>query len=227
MMNQKHTDIIPIGYLGGSGGHFLGYFLTKAKYKFKDKILLSEHGNTHDNFKEMAMPDEFVNVSVDEQLELIKELQPNSLNNVPLVTPYFFACHIIDADKLLEHFNKAIYIYYDYEDIYEISKAYYGKWIVDHTQTHLESTKGTAFTIIYLMADMKNKLKLIKNRVDLEPNLCNVSWKELVHDDSSILINKLSKFTDIDINNFSKSDLDKWRQYTISCIDKYRDLGLN
>lgn len=226
-MNQKHTDIIPIGYIGGSGGHFLGYFLTKAKYKLNDNIILSEHGNTHASFKEMSMPDEFVNISVDEQIELIKEAQPNSLNNVPLVKPYFFACHIIDANKLLEHFDKAIYIHYEYEDIYEISKAYYGKWIVDHTQTQLESTKGIAFTIIYLMTDMKNKLKIIKNRVDLEPNICNVSWKELVHAEPTILINKLSEFTGIDSNNFSKSDLEKWRKSTISCIDKYQDLGLN
>ena len=226
-MKQKHTDIIPIGYLGGSGGHFLGYFLTKAKYKFEDDILLSEHGNTHNNFKEMSMPDDFVNVKVDEQIKLIKEAQPKSLNNVPLKEPYFFACHIIDASILLEQFDKAIYIHYDYEDTYDIARAYYGKWIVDHNQTELENTKGTAVTILFLIADMKEKLKLIKNRVDLEPNVCNVSWKELVHADSSILINKLSKFTEIDSNNFTKTDLDKWRRYTISCIDKYRNLGLN
>jgi hypothetical protein len=226
-MNQKHTDIIPIGYTGGSGGHFLGYFLTKAKYKLKDYITLSEHGNTHASFKEMSMPDNFVNIDVDEQIKLIKQATPISLGNVALKKPYFFACHIIDANKLLEHFDKAIYIYYDYEDIYEISKAYYGKWVVDHTQTQLESSKGTAFTILYLMAGIKNNMKIIKNRVDLEPNICNVSWKELVHMDSSILINKLSEFTGIDSNNFSKSDLDQWRKSTISCIDKYQDLGLN
>ena len=225
-MNQKHTDIIPIGYLGGSGGHFLGSFLTKAKYNYPDKINLSNHGNSHNNYKEMSMPDEFVKVSAEEQIKIIKEIQPNTLRGYTLQTPYFFACHIIDADLLVNNFEKVIYIHYEYEDIYEIAKAYYGKWMLDEQNVQVENPKSTAIAIFALISDMKNKLKVVKDRKDLEPNVCNISWKELVHAEPNILIDKLSKFIGIDSSRFSESDLNLWRTATIACIDKYRSLGL-
>jgi len=226
-MTTKNSNIIPIGYLGGTGGHFLGSFLTKAKYNYPDEINLSEHGNSHNNYKEMSMPDNFVDVSVEERIDIIKQIKPNVLKGYELQSPYFFACHIIDADILVDNFEKVIYIHYDYEDTYDIARAYYGKWVVDVQKKQLENTKSIAFAIIYLIADMKSKLEIVKNRKDLGPNICNISWKELVHGEPNILVDKLSSFTGIDSNRFSEPDLKLWREATIGCIDKYRTLGLH
>ena len=42
-------DIIPVTFIGGTGGNFLCHFIVSAKRNIKNIIELSEHGNAHKN----------------------------------------------------------------------------------------------------------------------------------------------------------------------------------
>jgi hypothetical protein len=51
-----------------------------------------------------------------------------------------------------------------------------------------------------------------------------ISWKEIYHFDSTILINKLSMFTDIPAQHFSLDQLNQWRNATKNGIDLINDM---
>jgi hypothetical protein len=51
-------------------------------------------------------------------------------------------------------------------------------------------------------------------------NVLNVSWKELFHLDTNILVEKISAFTSIPKENFNISNLLEWRKVTSQCLDK-------
>jgi hypothetical protein len=53
--------------------------------------------------------------------------------------------------------------------------------------------------------------------------LC-ISWKEIYQFDSTILINKLSTFTNIPAQNFSLDQLNQWRNATKNGVDLVNDM---
>lgn len=48
MMSRKHTDIVPISFIAGTGGRFISYLLNSAKCNIPVQIQFSKYGNAHD-----------------------------------------------------------------------------------------------------------------------------------------------------------------------------------
>jgi hypothetical protein len=55
------------------------------------------------------------------------------------------------------------------------------------------------------------------------PNVLFISWKELFKLDMDELIAKISKFTSINAENFSKDSIVHWREKTQYCLDTFID----
>jgi hypothetical protein len=205
-------DIIPITFIGGTGGNFLCHFIVSAKRNIQDIIELSEHGNAHENcLKDLSglhfsasYPD---NKKIDSILSgiLIYDMAKK---------PYYTSSHIADINLININFKRSIRIIYELDDVQEISTVFYGKFYIDESNTPVKSHHKF------------NKLNLIRwqskfNYIENMPNVLFISWKELFKGNIEELITKLSIFTEIDINNFSRESLMHWRDKTQYCIDKF------
>jgi hypothetical protein len=61
-------------------------------------------------------------------------------------------------------------------------------------------------------------------RTDLEPNLLNLTWKDIYVNDPTILIEKLSNFSSIPYEKFKLHDLIEWRRRTKNGIEEIQTL---
>jgi len=215
-MVQKNIDIIPIRYMSGTGGQFLSNFITAAKNNNKYNIYLSVHGNAHQNNlsdfnipKESAFGPRFQNdtLNINSMLNLIgKE------GSVPV---YYPAMHLMNIEILLNIFDKVISIIYDIEDISDIALIYYGKFHIDE-----QPNTNISFSHKYVTTKITLKYSSRFFKEYESANVLNVSWKELFHLDTNILVEKISAFTSIPKENFNISNLLEWRKATSQCLDK-------
>jgi hypothetical protein len=133
--------------------------------------------------------------------------------------PYYTNAHIVDVDLINSAFKKSIRITYDPDDISDISAAYYGKFRVDVRKTKLSINHPANLEVTLLQSKFNEKFKKNENM----PNVLFVSWKELFKENIDDLITKLSIFTDINAENFSKESLIHWRNKTQYCIDTFTE----
>jgi hypothetical protein len=216
-MIQKNIDIIPIRYISGTGGQFLSNFITAAKNNNKYDIALSVHGNAHqNNLSDFIIPKNSAfgpcaqhdPLNIDAMLKLTgKE------GSVPV---YYPAMHLMDIELLLSTFDKVISIIYDIEDISDIALIFYGKFYLDEPQ----SNNNISFSHRYVTTKITLKYSHRFFKEYESDNVLNVSWKELFHLDTNILIEKISAFTRIPKENFNISNLLEWREATLQCLDK-------
>lgn len=208
-------DIIPITFMGGTGGNFLCHFIVSAKRNIQDIIELSEHGNAHENcLKEAPGPSFGVNQPD------IKKI--NFILTQPLYSeiekPYYTSAHITDINLVTTNFKRSIRITYELNDTEEISAVYYGKFYIDTINSNFKTQQIEYINISSIRWQTKfTKLENI-------PNVLFVSWKELFRGNIEELITKISIFTEIDANNFSRESLMHWRNKTQYCIDKFTDI---
>jgi hypothetical protein len=204
-------DIIPIAYMGGTGGRFLCHFIVSAKEKKTDILTLSTYGNAHDNGLKDIPPTPFVLLNPDFlKIKFILNAPPT----VDAVKPYYTASHMWDLALASNHFKKIIKITYDLDDVVELSKVMFGKWYLTSIFKDNKSRTPAMF---------EHSLKRYSYRFKEEdiPNVLFISWKELFKGDTSELINKISKFTDIDRDNFLIGSLTEWRNKTQYGIDTF------
>lgn len=212
---ELSEDIIPVTYMGGTGGSFLCHFITNAKLNDKNLIVLSVNGNTHYAVnREIENPQQGVSKPDMDKINFIfeQDLDPT------LTKPCYTNAHITDLKLITQYFKKSIRITYDLDDVNELCNVMFGKWYVDDVlggkiainQTYTKSTIKLGFL------GWITKF----NKQDI-PNMLFISWKELFKGNIDELINKLSTFTDINTDNFSKESLIHWRNRTQQCIDKY------
>lgn len=224
-MSQKNFDIIPISFISGTGGRFISYLLNSAKSNVPVEIKFSKYGNAHDIWNldiEIGATPYDLTTPLDKHITFfIKELsrkQNNSefVKNNPV--PYYGSCHIDHIEELLFYFDKAVHITYDIEDIPMISYALVGKQMIDQCQhdklLFLKHFYRSHTTLL------KSRLSIRKTRIDLEPNLLNISWKDIVFNDPNLLIEKLSNFSSIAVDKFKMEDLLEWRRRTNICINE-------
>lgn len=208
-----NEDIIPITYMGGTGGNFLCHFIVSAKRNIHDIIELSTHGNSHDNsLKDILVLGRGIPSPDDEKLSYVFSQQPINFEK-----PWYTALHILSIDTINDNFKRSIRITYDLDDINDVTLAFYGKWYVDGGKL---IRKYCLTSIKYTFVYYSSKFVKIKNM----PNVLFISWKELFKGNIDDLITKLSIFTDIDAENFSKESLIHWRNKTQYCIDTFTEI---
>lgn len=209
MMLNK--DIVPVTYMSGTGGAFLSRFITFAKVNSKDTLKLSKHGNAHNG--DIELPRSSLGPPSDDMIKIEHLLNSKPHDNALPI--YYVPVHIVDLKLCMNFFERAIRITYKKDDIDEIAICYVGKYHIDATQKN----ESTVFNL-----NLHSQMLLLKfanqfSTVEENSNILNISWRELLHYDPNILLNKLHNFTQIPIENFNLENLQNWRKATISCIE--------
>jgi hypothetical protein len=208
-----NEDIVPITFMNGTGGNFLCHFIVMAKRNIKDILELSKHGNAHEfGIKDVGTCAIGINSPDKDKVEFLLSQSPIFATE----KPYYTSCHIRDLNIVNDNFKKSIRIVYDKEDIEEINHVFYGKWFIDNdikkrVKPMYKSQIGV-FINFY-----RNDFIEIENM----PNVLFISWKEFFKGNIEKFITKLSIFTGINVNNFSRESLLHWRNKTQYCIDKF------
>jgi hypothetical protein len=195
--------------MSGSGGNFLCHFIVSAKRNIKDVIKLSEHGNAHSFcFKDIPGPVQGLSTFDLSKIKYIFSQSPI----IGLIKPYYTSAHLIDINTINSYFSRSIRITYEVDDIPDIATVFYGKFIVDggKTKRTIENISAEPYRWI-------NNFSFKENM----PNVLFVSWKELFKGNIEEFISKLSIFTGINKDNFSRESLIHWRNKTQYCIDKF------
>jgi hypothetical protein len=221
---ETFEDVIPINYMGGSGGHFLSSWITYAKYNFSE-YRLSENSNAHDNLKECEWenPDQgmyFINMTWEEQLKFLQSLQIvpqwNKMLGGKLNKPYFFPVHSKYQKYLVEAFNKVITITYEEKDIEDIAKVYAVKRGIDLLNQNASFTRSLYKQQKLALLD---HIQIYQNHDVV--NCLYISWEKLINLPYDDLADKISNFLDIKNLYFSIDFLENWRIGTKKCIEVY------
>jgi len=140
--------------------------------------------------------------------------------------------HFGDPDLLMKHFNKQIKIYYEDNQIDEIT----GVFMLKHPDTSSqfqdlsdpEKIKEymNHHVVKFRQRHKKKFARLCNNCPDLEPRMLNVSWNDMMYNDSEVLISKLNQFTEIPEENFNRDKFAEWRMLTYKTINRLRQAGI-
>jgi hypothetical protein len=207
-------DIIPITYIGGSGGNFLCHFIVSAKRNIHDIIELSTHGNSHKNsLKDILFLNRGLADPDDEKLSYVFSQQPTSFEK-----PWYTAFHIQSLDTINNNFKRSIRVTYDLDDVNDVALAFCGKWFIDDNNRNTTIKMSDSAHLHFTKKNL-NEMNKFFCEIENMPNVLFVSWKELFKKNIEEFISKLSIFTGIDKNNFSRESLMHWRDKTQFCIN--------
>lgn len=214
--------MIPITFAGGTGGQFLSYFLESAKIKDLSSIddKLSEHGNSHRlRSVHMAVAPYPAKLTYSDLLS-VWHLPPDNEK----VYPYYCGTHISEIDDVLSYFDKIIRVTYDIDDIDDLVLIFVGKRLLDDniiSKNDIDKLKQGEATHRYFLTTQQ---QFFVDRPDLAPKVLCISWKEIIKNDASNLINQLSNFTEMPIENFNYDALITWRNATFKCLNTMKQL---
>lgn len=205
----KRSDIVPILFTGGTGGHFLSAFLYHAR-EGDNYWQFSNYGNTHHSHSQK------------ENSGFNKGVSYPAINHIPplLKLPVFdkimyIPSHCPDPSLALLHFDKVIKTYYETKDVYEINLVFLAKWGLDDRNLNIDGLKN-----IHIWHRSKYfKFPELMNYYESE-NLLNISWQEMMHNDPITLINKLSQFTNLSVDRFPLDKLLTWRELTMGGVNE-------
>lgn len=214
------TNIVPILYMGATGGNFMANLLSSASRKdFRPKIL-SKYGNAHAQHYGIHETPEANNnrFHVPDELKVadVFKHKPDHTGYV-----WFTNLHSRNAELMLKHFSKVIWITYESEDVVELSTILVGKMHIDEKQKEISVDKIEMYynmSLLYLQGYVNTFVPIINDRI------LNVSWKEIYHLDIDILLNKLIEFTKIPKQDFDIPYIENWRNATsegINMVNKY------
>ena len=226
---KKNNNIIPISFIAGSGGRFISYLINSAKCTKPVQLQFSERGNAHDLWNleiELATTPFPIPFPVGEHAKIFFNVFHRHIRDKEYVKmnplPWYGSCHVEDIDALLLYFNKAIHIGFDAEDVFNITLTFLGKRIIDDVRVtdmkYIKLRYSQYFT--YLTDSLISRTV----RTDLEPNLLNLTWKDIYVNDPTILIEKLSNFSSIPYEKFKLHDLIEWRRRTKNGIEEIQTL---
>jgi hypothetical protein len=226
-------DIVPITYMSGTGGNFLCHFIVSAKRNIKTVIKLSEHGNAHKgNLKDISGPPYGPSWNDQNKINFLMielEQKLNHPTNFFTQKPFYTCSHIVDINLISIYFNKFIRITYDIDDSMEVAIVFYGKWHIDQrnqwmsegNEGKLNEFKPSKLNLSHTLSIKRFQSKFTK--LENMPNVLFISWKELFKGNIEELITKISTFTDINPDNFSRESLIHWRTKTQYCIDTFSE----
>jgi hypothetical protein len=228
-------NVVPIVYNAGTGGNFLAYILDSALIgrDFSEPISFTKYGSAHE-LQRYFIP--WVNMvdtaeaHINECLNYSNNLGYLELEEDRLNKSHewiFLAYHSINSKELMEFAKKGILITYEKDDIDDILTVILGKASIDGHHNPINKER------YHISKDDLQSLKLLYNRHyslltdyyssfqpinDLGNKMLNISWKEIMYSDVNELIEKLSKFTGFEINNFNSKVIQEWRRLTLYCI---------
>jgi len=215
-MNQKNSEIVPVTYLGGTGGNFLSWFISLAQRNDNTIMQFSEHGNAHaspyachgDNNRQ-AVDD---NIKIHDLLEQGPRRFPN--------TVWYPNVHLKNLSLAANQFERAIRITLDEDDCDTLISIMTGKVRLDLNILKLEDIDKNHFNRKQTLLDW-----LPMYQVEPFDNVLFVPFKDMMYNSADVLVNKLAEFTSIPAEHFNKSNLLAWRMKTsdgIKHINTYR-----
>ena len=223
-------NVIPINYNGGLGGQFLSSFLCSARKNTPTNWIFSKDGNTHEAEKDWANTpygfgqDPTGSKNINFLIEYAKTIPEN-------VVAYPHG-HYGDPDLLMQYVYKQIKIYADPEQYDEVT----GVFILKHPKFNfgltnltdpIEKEKYKNHPIIrWRKFTITRFSRLYNSCPDLEPRMLNVSWNDMLYNDTEILITKLHNFTEIPKENFNREKFVEWRQLTHKTVNRLREAKL-
>ena len=214
----KRTDVVPILYFGGTGGQFLATLLYHAKNNNTDYWKFSEYGNAHYSKKDFAGTGN----STGKHMWISPVEHVDSILRIPITNSIIYGpSHCADPALALTYIDKIIKTHFTVDDLEEISIVFAVKWGIDD--------KGFDLTQLKELLETRKKAyeeftSLVNEFYDTENKVLNLSWQEILHADPSILIRKLSLFTEIPYENFSMYHFLKWRELTNKALTKFRNV---
>ena len=188
--------------MGGLGATFVACLLRIAEYG-KDPIedgvnKICKYGSCHFVDNVYLLHDNF---STDVELfNLYIDAIDKKSHNKALV----YATHVRDINLLSDSVDKIINLYCDENDITDISKIFVWKNIPDYPDHNVN------LVIANYNYYLKN-YNYIK-----QDNILNISWKEMLYMDLSLLIPKIEEFSGI--KNISKEFFEEWRKRTLEIL---------
>jgi hypothetical protein len=205
------THLVPVCFLGGSGGNFLSTWIAQADDSSTPLTEFSKHGNAH-LYK--SRPAKYLFNMFSDQSAAIESLK---LYDSELTKRTFSDCHLVNDAQILENFNTCIKVYFDVDDIPDIAYSFVGKYCIDEA--------GGAEDSVTLTKQFQDRLLVINDKfpgftkpLPSQEGTLSVSWKELVYLDANALVAKLSTFLSIDTVKFDVAALLKWREITLASI---------
>jgi hypothetical protein len=210
----KRSDIVPVLYLGGSGGAFVSSFLYHAREK-SNYWVLSENGNAHATKRDAGTLHRGPRARPIDHINTICQLPVTDVVK-------YIPTHCSDPDLALLYFDKIIKIYNTESDQHDIALAFISKWGADDHQlppAQLKLMVKSAMTSYTDFPALCNKYRELDS-------VLNISWQEIMHDDPAVLVHKLSEFTGLPSADFPQEQLLTWRGLTRQAIEKYRSLLL-
>lgn len=228
------NNIVPIIYNAGTGGNFLAYILDSALIgrNLSEPIKFTKYGSAHllqRYFIYWINMTDSPDIHVSEYLNYARSISHFELEADRKDKSHewiFLAFHSIHVKDIMKHATKGVLITYDNDDIPEIMKAFIGKSCLDghHLPTgdyyHTPIEDITSLTNTYnkhysTLSEYQSYFNAVHN---FDDSLLNLSWKELMYEGIPVLIEKLSKFTEIPSYNFNTTAIHEWRKLTSFCI---------
>ena len=216
-MMTKNADIIPITYVGGTGGRFISTLLTMANQHRFEEIILSEHGNAHDNWH-LPLPVSSLSTSTGIHIESLLNLKVDSYFN----KPYFISCHILELLTIMEHFEKSIRVVYDEDDVPDIVMIFLGKHGIDDCGYTADDLSKNYFKLYLEYKFFQKRYFNLTHKEIFTDNVLFITWKELCYSSPAAFVNSLSEFTNIPAHRFSIDNVLKWRKATMDCLAKIK-----
>lgn len=206
------TNVVPIVYNLGSGGHFLTAFLTAAKLNNPNIVQLSRFGNAHKSDLIIHIP----KAPTDDISVYVAKVVTKLSNNLTTHSAYIQMHHDNYISTITPFFKKVILITYNQEDIEDLAAIFAAKFGLDSANIGFDEK---------LKREYRGTKELLIDYFDFYQTICEdnvfcVSWKELYHNDPILLIEKLSKYTEYNSNQFPLEKLMEWRKLTKFCVDK-------
>ena len=207
----KRSDIVPLLFMGGTGGHFLSAFLYHA-IEGDNYWQFGKYGNAHHSRKENPGFSKGVSYPAINHI--------TSLLKLPVFGKIrYIRSHCSDPSLALLHFDKVIKTYYETKDVPEISLVFLAKWGLDEGNLNIDELKNRHIS----QRSTYFEFPELGNYYESE-NLLNISWQELMHNDPITLINKLSQFTNLSVDRFPLDKLLTWRELTMGGVNECQTL---
>jgi len=206
-----YKAVVPVIYMGGTGGHFLSALISRARLAIRNTdYRLSPYGNCHDTYRDLGSCGG-VDTPFDQQISRLRDhfLSPNAPGPV-----YYPPMHLIDHARVMDTFERAIKITYSKSDVSSIAKIFLIKWGVETEQWDLQDPQKMRQNQHYFIGLLMRFLRIWEPNTDYGTRLLNISWQDLISADAQLLIQQISRFTNIDETAFDQEFLQEWRART-------------
>jgi hypothetical protein len=242
---EDSRNIIAIRYTGGAGGQFLNGWLTQAKYQDYQDLPLGEFGSGHVCYRDIPF-----NVSSTYAMWDHLKIQQAKTPDREFIPPYFFGTHCETLDVVRQDLSRVITITYTPDDAWDISMSWLSKYILENPEQRREIERnvnplGLTFeqqaqrqrergldpdrpTENWQMRDLQLR-KAAKSQYystsPQDPNLLDISWRELMYGDPADLAQRLAQWLGWSPDRFHTHSLVEWRRATLEGWARARIIG--